>query len=41
MIEKHNMNRREETLVMNNRRYWSAGSLRRWLAERGTGEAAA
>jgi predicted DNA-binding transcriptional regulator AlpA len=29
------------TLIVNNRRYWSAGSIRRWLAERGSGEATA
>jgi predicted DNA-binding transcriptional regulator AlpA len=29
------------TLIVNNRRYWSAGSIRRWLAERGSAEAAA
>jgi predicted DNA-binding transcriptional regulator AlpA len=31
----------QPTLVVNNRRYWSAGSIRRWLAERGAAGAAA
>jgi predicted DNA-binding transcriptional regulator AlpA len=29
------------TLIINNRRYWSAGSIRRWLAERDSKEATA
>ena len=31
----------QPTLIVNNRRYWSAGTIRRWLAKRAALEAAA
>ena len=31
----------QATAWINNRRYWSAGTIRRWLAERGSKEIAA
>jgi predicted DNA-binding transcriptional regulator AlpA len=31
----------QATARINNRRYWSAGTIRRWLAERGSKEIAA
>jgi predicted DNA-binding transcriptional regulator AlpA len=31
----------QPTLIVNKRRYWSAGSIRRWLTERGSDEATA